>query len=317
MRIAVTGGCGFIGSHVVDRLAGAGHGVLVLDNATTGDGLPAECRQVNVLDLPALQRALSKVDAVFHLAGMSNVDHAFADPEHTVQLNVVGTGNVLEAARRAGVGRVLLASTVWVYGAAQDPSGGRQPLSEEAPVAPSRAGHIYTSTKLAAEMLVHSYRETYGVPFTILRYGIPYGPRMRDELVLARFVRRAVDGLPLTVAGDGSQFRNYVYVADLAEAHLLALGSAAENEVIAVEGSERVSVLEMAEAVRRHFPGTRIEYVPARPGDFRGRELSNARAERLLGWRPTTSFREGVRRYVEWYLASQVPTGAVRPAGLT
>jgi UDP-glucose 4-epimerase len=193
-------------------------------------------------------------------------------------------------------------------------------LSEDAAIELARAGHIYTSTKLAAELVLHSYRETYGLPFTILRYGIPYGPGMRDELVLARFVSRAMAGEPLTVAGDGRQFRRYVFVRDLAEAHVRALTEpAAENTTIALEGDERISVLDMAEAVRAHFPGVTIEHVPARPGDYRGREISAARADRLLGWRPTTTFADGVRQYVEWYRAARtgrITAPRARQAGI-
>jgi UDP-glucose 4-epimerase len=322
MRVAVTGGSGFIGAHVVERLLDAGHEVRALDLATGGGDTRADHRVVDVLDLDALVAALDGCEAVFHIAGMSNVDLAFADPVGTVRLNVEGTGNVLEAARRGGLRRVLFASTVWVYGAVPENAAaagadGRGPaedagdgLSEDAVIELGRAGHVYTSTKLAAELLLHSYRETYGLPFTILRYGIPYGPGMRDELVLARFVARALAGEPLTVAGDGRQFRRYVYVRDLAEAHVRALTEpSAENATIALEGAERVSVLDMAEAVRAHFPGIRIEHGPARPGDYRGREISAQRAARLLGWRPTTTFRDGVRQYVEWYRAERATEG--------
>jgi UDP-glucose 4-epimerase len=315
MRVAVTGGSGFIGAHVVDRLLDAGHEVRALDLAVSGADTRADHQVVDVLDLAAVAGAFDGCDAVFHIAGMSNVDLAFADPVGTVRLNVEGTGNVCEAARRTGVRRVVFASTVWVYGAVPDAADGRpdagraggEGLTEDSVIQLDRAGHVYTSTKLAAELLLHSYRETYGLPFTILRYGIPYGPGMRDELVLARFVARAVAGEPLTVAGDGRQFRRYVYVRDLADAHVRALTApAAENQTIALEGAERISVLDMAEAVRAHFPGVDIEHVPARPGDYRGREVSGERAARLLGWRPTTTFHDGVRQYVEWYRAHRV-----------
>jgi UDP-glucose 4-epimerase len=309
MRIAVTGGSGFIGAHVVDKLLDAGHEVLSLDVDARMPDPRATYRVLDVLDLAAVTDALAGCDAVYHIAGMANVDFAFKDPVKTVRLNVEGTGNILEAARVHGLKRVIFASTVWVYGTMDDPEpgadGSETPMTEDATVNLSKAGHIYTSTKVAAELLLQSYRETYGVPFTILRYGIPYGPGMRDELVLARFVKKALGGEPLTVAGDGQQFRNYVFVRDLAEAHVLALADEAENATIALEGSERVSVLDMAQTVRDHFPGTEIEHVPARPGDYRGREISNGLAADLLGWRPTTPFREGVRQYVEWYLANK------------
>ncbi len=321
MRIAVTGGSGFIGAHVVDKLLDAGHDVLSLDVDARMPDPRASYRVLDVLDLAAVTEALADREVVYHVAGMANVDFAFQDPARTVRLNVEGTGNILEAARIHQLRRVVFASTVWVYGAVDDPApaaDGSQPaLTEDAQVNLAKAGHIYTSTKVAAELLLHSYRETYGVPFTILRYGIPYGPGMRDELVLARFVKKALAGEALTVAGDGQQFRNYVFVRDLAEAHVLALGDAAENATIALEGSERVSVLDMAQTVKDHFPGTRIEHVPARPGDYRGREISNELAFELLGWRPTTPFREGVAQYVDWYLGNkdvQVAPVAVTPA---
>jgi UDP-glucose 4-epimerase len=323
MRIAVTGGSGFIGAHVVDKLLDAGHDVLSLDVDARIPDPRASYRVLDVLDLAAVTEALTDREVVYHVAGMANVDFAFKDPVKTVRLNVEGTGNILEAARVNGLKRVLFASTVWVYGAMDDPApaaDGTEPaLTEQGQVNLAKAGHIYTSTKVAAELLLQSYRETYGVPFTILRYGIPYGPGMRDELVLARFVKKALDGEPLTVAGDGQQFRNYVFVRDLAEAHVLALADAAENATIALEGSERVSVLDMAQTVRDHFPGTAIEHVPARPGDYRGREISNDLAAKLLGWRPTTPFREGVGQYVDWYLANKdVPaTTASAPRAAT
>src|SRR4029077_2896453 len=120
--------------------------------------------------------------------------------------------------RRTGMNRFVLASTVWVYGAAHT-DGADAELIEEVPFDLRRAGHLYAATKLAAEMAVQSYRELYGQHFTILRYGIPYGPRMRDVLVVARFAQAALEGRPLTVAGTGEQQRNYVYVEDLADAH--------------------------------------------------------------------------------------------------
>ena len=299
MRIGVTGGAGFIGSHVIRRLAHDGHQTYVLD--TRKPQQPSDFREVDVLDLDTLVASTADLDVIFHLAGMSNVDFAYKDPVRTVRLNVDGTANVLEAALLNGLRRIVFASTVWVYGSASDTTV--QPLTEAAPIALANAGHIYTSTKVDGELLIHSYAHMYGLPFTILRYGVPYGPGMRKETVFALFVSKALNGEPLTVAGDGKQFRNYVFVSDLADAHARVLDDAAENEVIALEGSERVTVLDIASAVQAHFPGTRIEHVPGRRGDFKGIDISNAHAEQLIGWRPTTSFRDGMRQYVEWYLA--------------
>ncbi|MEV7027840.1 NAD-dependent epimerase/dehydratase family protein [Kitasatospora sp. NPDC093558] len=308
MRIAVTGGCGFIGSHVVDRLVAAGHDVLAIDTADKYLNPEAEHARIDVLDLPGLTAALAGSEVVYHLAAMADVDQIRTDPLRAVRLNIDGTASVLEAARRSGLSRTVLASTVWVYGAAlgaEDQLGGdEQELDEHVPIELERSGHLYVATKLAAEMLVHSYRELYGQHFTILRYGIPYGPRMRDELVVARFVQAALAGRPITIAGDGRQSRNFVYVEDLADGHVRALSPAAEDQTFALEGSTAVSVRDIADTVDGLLGPVSIEHIEARTADYAGRRISSAQAKRLLGWSPRTNFADGVRRYADWYRAS-------------
>lgn len=299
-RIAVTGGAGFIGSHVVDRLAAAGHDVVVLDVRRPHRN-DVGFEQVDVLDLEALRRGLRECDAVFHLAGVANVNEAAADPVRTTELNVTATARVWEAARDCVVRRAVLASTVWVYGAA----AGEGPVDEDAVFDLTRIGHIYTASKVAAELVVRSCHELYGQEFTILRYGIPYGPRMRDELVVARFVQAALAGKAITVHGDGSQYRNYVYVEDLAEAHVLALGDAGANEVFNLEGRESVTVRCLVdEALALTSEPVSVTFGESRAGDFAGRPVSANRAKSVLGWEPQVPFAEGLRRYVAWHLAS-------------
>ena len=162
------------------------------------------------------------------------------------------------------------------------------------------AGHVYVSTKLAAELLVHSYKEMYGQEFTILRYGIPYGPRMREELVVARFVQAVQAGRPITIAGTGEQQRNYVYVEDLADAHLRALSPAAAGQVLALEGGTPVSVREIADTVQELIGPVPVHYAPARGADYQGVSVSNRAAKELLDWSPQTAFVTGVRRYLDW-----------------
>ncbi|MFJ9695967.1 NAD-dependent epimerase/dehydratase family protein [Kitasatospora sp. NPDC101183] len=307
MRIAVTGGCGFIGSHVVDHLVAAGHDVLAVDTTDKYLNPDAEHARLDVLDLPALTAALAGSEVVYHLAAMADVEQVAADPVGAVRANIDGTEAVLEAARRSGLSRTVLASTVWVYGAAladqqlDQLDGEEQELDEHAPIALEHSGHLYVATKLAAEMLVHSYRELYGQHFTILRFGIPYGPRMRDELVVARFVQAALAGRPITIAGDGRQSRNFVYVEDLADAHVRALSPAAEDQTFALEGSTAISVRDIADTVDDLLGPVTIEHIPGRKADYAGRRISSAQAKRLLGWSPRTNFTEGVRRYAQWY----------------
>jgi len=147
---------------------------------------------------------------------------------------------------------------------------------------------------------VHSYREMYGQRFTILRYGIPYGPRMREALVVARFVRAALDGTPITIAGTGDQQRNYVYVEDLADAHVRSTAAGDSARTVALEGGTPVSVREIADTVRSLIGPMPVEHVPARAADYPGLTISNRLAKELLGWSPVTSFPEGVRRYLDW-----------------
>ncbi|MEV6976255.1 NAD-dependent epimerase/dehydratase family protein [Kitasatospora sp. NPDC093806] len=319
MRIAVTGGCGFIGSHVVDRLLAAGHEVLAVDTTDKYLNPDADHARIDILDLPALTAALDGCEVVFHLAAQADVERVAADPVSAVRINIDGTETVLEAARRNDLSRTVLASTVWVYGAALTEAGldgldgEEQELDEHVPIELEHSGHLYVATKLAAEMLVHSYRQLYGRHFTILRYGIPYGPRMRDELVVARFVQAALAGRPITIAGDGRQSRNFVYVEDLADAHVRALSPAAEDQTFALEGSTAVSVRDIADTVDRLLGPVTIEHIEARTADYAGRRISAAQAKRLLGWSPRTNFADGVHRYADWYRAEAAPPAEPRP----
>jgi UDP-glucose 4-epimerase len=296
MRVAITGGCGFIGSHVVDHLLRAGHTVSVLDLSSRWLNPAAEYRHADLFETGALAATVAGADAVFHLAGAADVNDVAEDPVHAVRLNVEGTARVLEAARQAKVDRFLLASTVWVYGA----TIGMGELTEEAPVDLRSPGHVYVATKLSAELLVHSYREMFGQHYTILRYGIPYGPRMRDALVVARFVRAALGGQPITIAGTGEQQRNYVYVEDLADAHVRALAAVAADQTLALEGGTPVSVREIADTVCSLVRPVPVRHTEARAADYQGVSISGRLAKELLDWSPVTSFATGVRQYLDW-----------------
>ena len=153
---------------------------------------------------------------MFHLAAMADVNDVVAAPAEAVATNVLGTARVLEAARRAEAGRVVLSSTVWVYAATK-----QSQVDETTPLDLSAERHVYASTKVAAEMLCADFFTLYQRPYTVLRYGIPFGPRMRGRLVVAAFLERALLGEPLRLDGDGSQTRTFVYVEDLARAHPL------------------------------------------------------------------------------------------------
>jgi len=292
--VMVTGGAGFIRSHLVDKLREKGIQVRVFDMVVPTHRTDIEFYHGSLLDLEALRMALAGIDVVFHLAAVADVKDVYDDPYYAESINVRGTMNVLEAARRGRRPRIIYGSTTWVYSEVTASSvDDRTPLS--APM------HLYPATKIASEYYCQSYSKLYNVPVTILRYGIPYGPRARDGAVLPIFVRKALNGEPLTIAGDGLQFRKFVYVEDLAEGNLLALKAIAENKIYNLDGAEKVTIRQIAETVQRVVGNVQIELTPGRPGDFSGKEISSELVWRELGWHPKVSFEEGVRRYVNWY----------------
>ena len=297
MKILVTGGSGFIGSHVVDRLLARGHEPRIFDLVPSRHHHPDAIDTVigDILDLVALREAVDGCDAVAHLAALADVDAVGADPSRAALNNAHGTSNVLEAARLGGIERVLYASTVWVYG----DTNGNGLVDEETPL--RLPSHLYTATKLAGEMYCAAYGELYGVEYTILRFGIPYGPRARPATVLAALVAKALAGEPLTIAGDGLQSRRFIYVEDLADGVVAALAPSAAGRVYNLAGDETTSVLDIANLVRELVADVPVVHVPGRPSDIRGAaRMSILRADDELGWRPSTSFAEGVRRYIDW-----------------
>jgi UDP-glucose 4-epimerase len=297
-KVVVTGGSGFIGSHVVDALVEAGHQVTVVDHRVSPHREDIDFQDIDLMDLSSILAAVKGAEHIFHLAAVSNVNYAYNYPVYTTALNILGTTHVLEAARLNNVQRVYLASTVWVYNGT--PNG--EPLDESVPFYLNGAGHIYTSTKMACEMICHNYYQLYNVPFTVLRLGIPYGPRMREELLIPTFIKKALTGQPLTVAGKGGQFRKFIYVKDLANAHILAMKEVAENQTYNFEGSRKITVLEVANRIREVIGDhVKIEFVPERPGDFGGKEVMAEKALQELGWKPKVEFDEGLQTTVEWF----------------
>jgi UDP-glucose 4-epimerase len=306
-RVLVTGGAGFIGSHVADKLVERGITPRIFDVVPSPHHAPGEIDTYlgDLTDVDALVAAASGCDAVIHLAAIADVNHVAADPGYAELVNSRGTFNVLEAARTAGVERVVYGSTIWVY-------NGYDGLADE----DTNAGlpsHLYTATKLAGEMYCKSYSEQYGLDCTIMRFGIPFGPRARAAAVVPAFVKKALAGEPLTIAGDGSQGRRFVYVEDLAEGTVRGLAPHAANRVYNLVGDETVTVKEIASIVRDLVGDVDILHVESRAGDFSGTEVSGARAARELGWEASTPFVEGVRRYIDWLRAPALEADAADP----
>src|SRR3954454_3424951 len=310
-RVLVTGGSGFIGSHVVEKLPDAGFDPRIYDLRPSPHHEPGSVDTVigDLFDGDALREAMEDCEAVVHLAAYADVGIVADQPVDAERTNSRGTIAVLEAARATGT-RVIYGSTIWVYG-----DSGDGLITEEAPL--GLPNHLYTASKLAGEMYCSSYSELYDVPCTILRFGIPYGPRARPAAVIPIFVSKALKGEPLTIAGDGMQTRRFVYVEDLAEGIVAGLQKGTADRVYNLAGDETVTIRELGDIVSDLIDDTEIVHTPGRNGDFGGAVISNERAARELDWRASTPLREGVRRYLAWLAPERArapePVSAAEP----
>ncbi|MCZ6788805.1 MAG: SDR family oxidoreductase [Chloroflexi bacterium] len=299
MDVLVTGGAGFIGSHVVDALVAGGHQVTVVDNLSTGKraNLSTEVTLMEVdLRSDDLDAVLQRVrpQAVFHLAAQASVPHSVADPAGDAEINVLGTINLLERCRSAGVRRVVYSST-----------GGA--LYGEPEQIPCTEGHAirplspYGLSKYVAERYVEMYGRLHGLEYAILRYANVYGPRQDpfgEAGVVSIFGQRMVNGEDIVVFGDGTQERDFVYVEDVARANLLALergGGQALNIGCGVGTSVNDLVARLRQATGYEKEPT---YTEPRAGDVYRIALDASRAGRELGWEPKVSLEEGLRRTV-------------------
>lgn len=296
MRALVTGGAGFIGSHLVDALAAEGAEVLVLDNLSRGRRELVNPRATLVqVDLADDARVRDSVTAfgpevVFHLAAQSSVPVSLADPAADARTNVMGTLNLLEACRAVGTRKVVFASSAAVYG---DPH--YLPINEEHPVAPLSP---YGISKYTTELYLSVYRAAYGLDWTALRYANVYGPR-QDALgeggVVAVFVDRIRRGQPLDVFGDGEQTRDFVFVADVVRANLLA-ANGGEGRVLNVGTGRAISINDLT-ARFAALAGRPLEvrHREPRAGDIRHSYLANGEARLALGWAPEIDLTAGLR----------------------
>ncbi|MBN1556946.1 MAG: SDR family oxidoreductase [Lentisphaerae bacterium] len=296
----VTGGCGFIGSHLCERLAAEGAAVRVLDNLSSGyeANLAAvrgrvDLRRGDIRDPDAVGDAMQGATYVFHLAALVSVVDSIERPLDNHAINIAGTLNVLEAARRAGVRRVVLASSAAVYG--NTPELPKRESMLPQPESP------YAAAKLAGEALLSVYSRQYGLPGAALRYFNVYGPRQDPKSiysgVISKFADDAVQGRASTVFGDGRQTRDFVYVRDVVEANLLALRSraAGRGEVFNIGSGATASLLDLLDAFSRLAGRTREPvFKDARPGDIRHSAASIENARRALRFEPAYTLERGL-----------------------
>ncbi len=308
-RSLVTGGAGFIGSHLVDSLVADGIAVTILDDFSTGDhGNLAEAAargdvrivEGSVLDADAVALAMQDCGTVYHLA-VECVRRSLSQPLRNHEVNATGTLQVLEAARRAKVDRVLYCSSSEVYGNASD-----KVLPEDTTVCEPVT--VYGAAKLAGEYYAKAYLRTYGLPVVIARPFNSYGPREHDQgdiaEVIPRFVIRVLNGMPPVVFGDGTAGRDFTYVTETADAlKRLAMHPGAVGRVVNLAFGRMVTIAEVAQAVcvACGKPGLRPEFAKPRPGDVHRLHADTRQARELLGFAAAIDFERGLALYVEWF----------------
>lgn len=291
MKVLVTGGSGFIGSHVVDKLRQQDYEVRVFDKQKPLRG-DVEWANGDLLNERDVLEACKDVEVIFHLAAIADVNVALSHFETCFMVNELGTMNFLKGAQAEEVERLILASTTWVYGNLYEK------VDETTPI--PLPDHIYTKTKVGQEQLVYAWHKHYGLPFTILRFDIPYGPRMRSNMAISIFARKAMRHEPITIFGDGSQGRCFIYVEDLADGNVAALEESGKNEIFNLAGREFVTMNQIVQVLEAIFGKLQVKHEAARPHDFKGAIVSAKKAKNLLNWEARTPFEKGLKNYVEF-----------------
>lgn len=295
MKVLITGGAGFIGSHLVDNLLARNWQVVVLDNLSTGlrEHIAPGVRliQLDIASddlLPVFQQ--EGFDYVVHLAAQSGVPRSLAEPDYDCQVNILGTVRVLDACRKTGVKRVVFASSAAVYGNTEE-----LPIVETCATMPES---FYALSKVTGEQYFSMYQQLFGLEYVILRYANVYGPRQGDAGeggVVSIFTKKIAHDEPLVIFGDGGQTRDFVYVGDVAEANYKALVTPHPNQVYNVSTQVRISVNTVADLLAR-AAGKTVDkrYAPAREGDIYHSALANRMAVAKLYWQPEVALAEGL-----------------------
>jgi UDP-glucose 4-epimerase len=299
MRALVTGGAGFIGSHICQELLSRGHQVLAVDNLASGrlenfeefgDTKNFEFKKVDILDRGGLLPLFKGTDWVFHMAGLADIVPSIEKPELYFDVNVKGTLNVLEAAKNAGVKRFTYAASSSSYGIPEE-----YPTPETTPIAPQ---YPYALTKYLGEELVLHWSQTYKLPAVSLRLFNVYGPRSRTSgtygAVFGVFLAQKLNHKPYTVVGDGKQTRDFTFVTDVADAFILAAESDLNGEFLNVGSGNTYSVNRLVELLEGD-----VEYIPKRPGEPNCTFADVSKIERLLGWKAKVPFEKGVQKMIE------------------
>jgi UDP-glucose 4-epimerase len=308
MRILITGGAGFVGSHLCEKYTRENHTVICLDNFMSGDLVNVRHLLNNrnfklikgdVRDYDLLEKIMRDVDVVFHLAAQIHVDRSYIEPRLTYDINVIGTQNILEVARLHDCKKIIHASTSEVYGSAQ-----YFPIDEKHPL---NAPHPYGASKIAADRMCYAYIKTYGMNITIVRCFNIFGPRQRDVGyggVISIFTRRLLKDMPPIIFGDGKQTRDYTYIEDAVRAYdAIFKHEEPINEPINFGTGHEETIIDLANMLIEYCgkKGIKPVHVEPRIGEVK-RLIANAdQAKKLLGWQPQCQLANSLRNFVQWY----------------
>jgi nucleoside-diphosphate-sugar epimerase len=304
MRVLVTGGAGFIGSHLTRALLEAGHSVRVVDNFETGHRRnlsgceDAELVRSDIRCRSELALPMAGIEAVFHLAAIPSVPRSWSDPVGALACNALGTANVIEAAMQAGAGCFIYSSSSSVYG--NQPGDRKSERLEPMPISP------YGYSKLLGEKVAHAYARAGGIRVVSLRYFNVFGPRQDPDspyaAVIPRFIRAAIEDRPVAIHGDGLQSRDFTYVGNVLHANLLALNSDARNVIVNVACGEAITLLALVRAISDLVGRPlMVEHDSARPGDVKHSLADCSLAQTVLSYRPQVDFQTGLRQTYEWF----------------
>ena len=309
MTILVTGGAGFIGSHVVEALLARGDKVTVVDDfndfydpalkrrnvATFANRVPIV--EADIRDLAALRAIFSsgRFDAVAHIAARAGIRPSVAQPRLYTEVNILGTQNLLELAREFGVRKFVFASSSSVYGVGQ-PVPFREDAAPLHPISP------YAASKLAAEALCHVYHHLHGLDVACPRLFTVYGPRQRPDLAIHKFTSAIMRGKPVEIYGDGATARDYTYSDDVVQGFLAALDRCAGFEIVNLGESRTVELRELVQLIEGAVgKKAQLRQLPAQPGDVPITYADISKAKRLLGYNPQVTIEEGIQRFVAWF----------------
>lgn len=279
-NILVTGGSGFIGSHVVDALLKRKYKVTIFD-LETPKRKDVKFIKGSLLNKDLVKFALKKINSVFHLAAVSDINKVKSIPVKTVETNILGTTIILEASRNLNVDRFIFAGSVYSY---------------------SSAGNLYTTSKTASELIIKNYQLLFGRKFTILRYATAFGPRNRNVDAISIFVKKALKNQDLVIHGNGQQKRNYVYVEDLAEGSMIALKEKTKNKIITLASNQNVSIFNLAKIIIKLTKSkSRIIFdkKKRRIDDFDSYYIYNKKnLSNSINWKPRNDLKNGLRKYI-------------------